>query len=199
MDHATLNDGACTVCLDSQQSRKNRLTHFVWFRRKRNPFPPMQCWSESCCQKPCQISLNGAGRIMIKARNSAFYRTMSRPIFSISVVRMGNVVINCIKCANFFNNCRSNRTYCSIHSGPDYPIPCVTLILFFIGLQVTEGALSTDTTLGSHCGFNLPSLITSTGNVMGVHFTSNNIVTYNGFRAVYNIITAGELWCRRYM
>ena len=37
------------------QSWKKWLTHFVWFRRKRNPFPPTQCWSESCCQKPCQI------------------------------------------------------------------------------------------------------------------------------------------------
>ena len=62
------------------------LTHFVWL--KRWPLSPIQCWSESCCQISLVRSSNidwwGWGRIMIKARTSAFYWITWCPIFDFS-------------------------------------------------------------------------------------------------------------------
>ena len=81
------------------------LTHFVYFIvEKSNLSPPVQCWSKSCCQNAWQIRhlwLMGWGRIMKKSRTSAFYWTMSCPIFYFSG-NHGIVVINCIRCANCF-------------------------------------------------------------------------------------------------
>ncbi|XP_072033776.1 uncharacterized protein [Amphiura filiformis] len=55
-------------------------------------------------------------------------------------------------------------------------------------LKVTEGALDNDPVLGSLCGSEIPSLVTSSGNTMGLHFTSGNTIVSTGFRAVYSII-----------
>ena len=86
-----------------QSLKKTVDTHFGWFRRKSNPFLPVQCWSESCCHKPCRIPqhwLMGRGRIVIKARTSAFYWTMSCPIFDFSG-KHGDSCKKFIRCANY--------------------------------------------------------------------------------------------------
>ena len=63
------------------------LRHFVWFRRKRNPFPQRNV-DPSHVVRSLVGSLNidwwGRGRIMISSRTCAFYWTMSCSIFYFS-------------------------------------------------------------------------------------------------------------------
>ena len=42
--------------------------------------------------------------------------------------------------------------------------------------------------LGSFCGSAIPSTVTSTSNSVRLQFTSDNTLTFTGFRAVYQFI-----------
>ena len=64
--------------------QKKRLTHFVWFRRKKTLSPNVmliQVVLSEAMPDPSTLIWWGRGRIMIKARTSAFYSAISCPIF----------------------------------------------------------------------------------------------------------------------
>ena len=86
------------------------MVHFLWFRRKRNPFLQSNiCWSESCCQKPCQIPqhwFDGGGEGLWWNWEPLLSIELSHAPFSISVVSMGIVVNFASDVPNiFFQDC----------------------------------------------------------------------------------------------
>ena len=53
----------------------------IWFKEA-PPFPPMQCWSVSCCQRPRQVAqhwLMGVGKDMTNGELGGFFKTMHCP------------------------------------------------------------------------------------------------------------------------
>ena len=72
------------IRISLRQSWKKRLGQFVRFGSKSlpPPFPPMQCWSESCCQRPRQVAqhwLMGVGKDMTNGELGGFFKTMHCP------------------------------------------------------------------------------------------------------------------------
>ena len=70
------------------QSWKKLLKHFTWFKRKVTPVPTIQCWSESCFQKPLpdpQHWQRGARKDFDKSKNLCFLFEQCHASFSILV------------------------------------------------------------------------------------------------------------------
>ena len=87
------------------QSWDKWLTHFVWFRRKSNPLLPMQCWSELCCHKTCQITqhwLMRTGKDYDEKQESLLSTEQCYAPFFYFSGKHGNSCYNCIRCANYF-------------------------------------------------------------------------------------------------
>ena len=86
---------SCSLDLQSWKSGWYTLSDLG---EKETPFPPTQCWSESCCQQPCQIPQHwfdgGWEGLWRKWEPLCFL--LNKAQFSTSVVSMGIFVINCI-------------------------------------------------------------------------------------------------------
>ena len=76
----------------------------IWFKKSPRPFPPMQCWPESCCQRPRQVAqhwLKGVGKDMTNGELGGFFKTMHCPKCPY-IGTIGIIAIKWIKCPNSF-------------------------------------------------------------------------------------------------
>ena len=67
---------------DKLQSWKNGWDSLSDMVQKVSPLSPMQCWSESCCQRPHQVAqhwMMGVGKDMTNGEIGGFFKTMHCP------------------------------------------------------------------------------------------------------------------------
>ena len=72
---------ACRVLRSTILEKKVGTVCPIWFKEA-PPFPPMQCWSVSCCQRPRQVAqhwLMGVGKDMTNGELGGFFKTMHCP------------------------------------------------------------------------------------------------------------------------